>query len=228
MNSLRVLSSLALAAMLEAVRAGFESEHGIRIDATLLPTALLLPRIMAGEAAEVAILTAPGIEALVEAGLIDRSTRRDLARSRVGMAVQAGAPQPSIGTEAELVAALLAARSVALSRAGVSGIFLGRLLDRLGIAAEVQAKAVVIDSGYTAELAATGQVELALQQVSELMMVPGVDIVGPLPPGLDGESVFSGGLLRAAKAGASPAGAALLEMIAGARDMLVQHGLAPV
>ena len=220
------MSSLALASMLEAVGPAFEAAQGLRIEATLLPTALLLPRIVAGERGDAAILTADAMETLIAAGVIDIRSRRALARSRVGMAVRAGAPRPAIGTEAALVEALLGARSIALSRAGASGLFIAGLLQRLGIAEAVAAKAVVIESGYTAALAADGRAELALQQVSELLMVKGVDLVGPLPPGLDGESVFSGGVFEGAQQ--PGAAAALLAMIAGAEAQLRKRGLAPV
>ena len=85
-------------------------------------------------------------------------------------------------------------RSIAYSRIGASGIFFARLIEQLGIADEVNAKATVIPSGFTAELAARGEVELAVQQVSELMVVPGVDVVGPLPIELQQPAMFSAGV----------------------------------
>ncbi len=211
-----VLSSLAFASTLEA----------LGVPATLMPTALLLPRIRAGEAGDVAILTAEGIDALAAEGALRPGSRRDLARSFVGIAVRAGAVRPRIDTEAALVEALLAARSVALSRAGASGLFFAGLLERLGIAAAVMDKAVVIESGYTAALAADGRAELAVQQVSELLMVPGIDLVGPLPPECGGAAVFSGAVL--ARATAPAEGGALLARIAAAGDVLRRCGLAPV
>ena len=224
--TLHVLSSLALASMLEALRPGFEAEAGMPVVATMLPTALLLPRIRAGERGDVAILTAAGIAALVEEGTIGPASRRDLAVSSVGIGVRAGARRPAIGTVEELVAALLAADSVALSRAGASGLYFDGLLARLGILETVHAKAVIIESGYTGELVANGRTELAVQQVSELLMVPGVAVAGPLPPGLGAETVFAGGVFRRA---AQPTAAAfLLDTIVAQPGMLRTHGLAPV
>lgn len=223
---MRVLSSLALASLLGALKPSFEERHGVRLDLTLLPTALLLPRIRAGARGDVAILTAAGLAALVEERVIVSSTRRDLAVSSVGIAVRAGAPRPSIRTTEELVDALLAAKSVALSRSGASGLYFEGLLDRLGIGAAVRAKVVTIESGYTAELAADGRAELAVQQVSELAMVPGIDMVGPLPPGLGAETVFAGGVF--AGAGTPELAAALLREIVDAPALLAVHGLAPV
>ena len=121
------------------------------------------------------------------------------------------------------MAALQGARSVAMSRQGASGIFLAGLLERLGITEMVRGKAVVIESGFTGELAARGEVELALQQVSELMVVPGVDVVGRLPAELGGETVFSGGVMVGAAE--AEVGVALLEAIVGAEEVLVAKGL---
>ena len=121
----------------------------------------------------------------------------DVAVSLVGIAVKAGAPKPDIGSVEALKATLLAAKSIAYSRIGASGVFFAELIQRLRIADEVNTKATIIPSGLTAELAARGTVELAVQQVSELMLVPGIDVVGPLPSGADSVTMFSAGVLAA-------------------------------
>jgi molybdate transport system substrate-binding protein len=113
-----------------------------------------------------------------------------------------------------------------MSQQGASGLFLAGLLPQLGIAEAIRAKATIIESGYTAELAASGQVELALQQVSELMVVPGVDIVGRIPAALGGDSVFTGCVLTGADPAAQPG--AFLRAIASARDVITAKGLEPV
>lgn len=223
---MRLLSTLALSGVVQALAPAFEQAQGVQLRCEFLPTAVLMPRLMGGEAADVALLTADGVTALVDAGMMIGSSWRDLARSFVGVAVRAGAPRPDISTPEAFVAAMLAAKSVAMSRHGVSGLFLARLLPQLGIEEAVLAKATVIESGYTAELAASGAVELALQQVSELMVVPGVDVVGRLPVVLGGQTVFAGGVLRVS--GRPLLGAALLAAIGAARDVLVAKGLEPV
>ena len=96
------------------------------------------------------------------------------------MAVKAGAPKPDITTVEQFKATLLKARTVAYSKIGASGIFFAGLLDRLGIAGAV--RSLIVPSGFTAERLITGEADLAIQQISELMMVPGIDVVGPLPP----------------------------------------------
>lgn len=188
-SSLRVFSTLGLAGVLRDLAPRFEAA---RIEATLLPTMLLTQRIRAGETADLAILVSEAIDELIQQGIL-RPGRTDLARSVVGIAVRAGAPWPDISTVDAFVATMLTARSVALSRAGASGLFFAGLLQRLGIADQVNAKATVIPTGFTGELVARGEAEIAVQQVSELLVVPGIDVVGTLPPGIEGISVFSAG-----------------------------------
>ena len=195
--AVEVVSTLALMGVLRELAPGYEEATGTRIAAAFAPTAALLERIGAGEAADVAVLTGAAIDELTREGTLAPGGRVDLARSVVGVAVRAGAPKPDIGTPGAFTRALLDARSLAYSKAGASGIFFADLIRRLGIADQVNAKATAIPSGLTGELAARGEVEVAIQQVSELMEVPGVDIVGPLPAELDAVTVFSGALFAA-------------------------------
>lgn len=218
---IRVMSTLGVLSVLRGVLPRLAIATDMQFD----PTARLLARIAAGERADVAILTDAGIEALLANGTLAAGTRRDLALSYVGMAVPAGAARPVIGNVAELRAALLAAPSLAYSRAGASGIFFAELIERLGIAEAVNAKATIIPQGFTAELAARGEVSLAIQQVSELLAIKGVDIVGKLPPEANTCAVFSAALFAGADAGA----AALLDAITEAMtpDVLQAGGLDP-
>jgi molybdate transport system substrate-binding protein len=126
-------------------------------------------------------------------------SRTDLARSFVGIAVKAGADHPDIATESALRATLLGARSVAYSRIGASGIFFAQLIERMGIASDVNTRARIIPSGLTAELLLGGEADLAVQQLSELKLVTGAEIVGPLPFPLQSPVVFSAGRLMASK-----------------------------
>jgi molybdate transport system substrate-binding protein len=141
------------------------------------------------------------------------------------MAVPAGAPQPDISTVEALRATLLATPSLVYSRAGASGIFFAELIERLGIAAEVNAKAIVIPQGFTAEVAARGGAALAIQQVSELMAVPGIEMVGKLPEGANTCAIFSAARFAQARPGAD----ALLERLVAAMTpgRLAAHGLDP-
>jgi molybdate transport system substrate-binding protein len=210
----RLFSTLGLAGVLNA----------LGIEATLMPTASLMQRIRAGETADAAILVCESIDELINHGIL-LPPRTDLARSQVGLAVRAGAPHPDISTVEKFISSLHAAHSLALSRAGASGLFFAALLDRLGIADMVNAKSTIIPSGYTGELVARGEAEIAVQQISELMVVPGLDIVGPLPPGIEGVSIFSAAIFAASPDHA--AAAALIARLAAAEndDLFLARGL---
>lgn len=223
---MKLLCTLALSGVVDALKPAFEAAQGVKLRTEFMPTAVLMPRLQGGEAADVAILTDSGVATLIEAGLMQHDSRVDLVRSFVGVAVKAGAPHPDISTEDAFVAALKGAPSVAMSRQGVSGLFLADLLRQLGIEDEIGAKATIIDSGYTGALAASGAVALALQQVSELMVVPGIEIVGRLPVSLGGVSMFSGGVLVGS--GRPHLGAALLRAIKEAGPLLAEKGLEAV
>ena len=187
----------------------------------------LLDRLRGGETADVVILTKQGLDDLAGQGSVVASSCVDLARSFVGIAVKAGAAHPDIATEPALRAAMLGARSIAYSRIGASGIFFAQLIERLGIASEINARARIIPSGLTAALLVSGEADLAVQQISELKQVAGVDVVGPIPRELQTAAVFSAGRW-AASAKAAQADA-LLKYLASPEvaPVLRESGLEP-
>lgn len=193
-ETLKVLSTLAIAVPLRELTPRFERSTGIALDAEYGPTVLLVKRLGSGVQPDVIALTKEKIDEFAAVGTITRDSATDLVRSFVGVGVKAGARRPKIDTPEQFKQALLEAKSIGYSRAGASGLFFVELLKRLGILDEINAKATVIPEGFTGELAASGKVELAIQQVSELMAVPGVDIVGPLPREIEPGSVFSAGI----------------------------------
>ena len=196
-NVVRLLSTLALKGAAGHLADRYQAATGTRIDADFAPTLSLLKRLREGETADVVILTREGLEALVNEGSVTAASCIDLARSYVGIAVKAGASHPDIATEAALRATLLAARSVAYSRIGASGIFFAQLIERLGIASEINTKATITPSGFTAMRLITGEADLAVQQISELKQVAGVEVLGPIPRELQTPAVFSAGVMAA-------------------------------
>ena len=196
-NMVRVLSTLALKGAVISLAARFEAEGGARIDADFAPTLALLERLRSGEGADVVILTKEALDDLAARGTVVAASCADLARSFVGLAVKAGSVHPDIATEAALRATLLGARSVAYSRLGASGIFFTQLIERMGIDAEINARAKIIPQGFTAELLVSDKADLAVQQISELKLVGGVEVVGPIPRALQNPAVFSAGRLAA-------------------------------
>ncbi len=149
---------------------------------------LLVERIQKGETPDVAFLTARQADDLVKEGKLAR--RVDLVRSSIGIAVRAGAPKPDIGSVDAFKRTLLAAKSFARNEGADSGVFMAGLLERLGIAEAMKAKSTLVRRGFVAELVAKGEVEMAAQQMPELMAVAGVEAT-PLPAEIQHAIVFS-------------------------------------
>jgi molybdate transport system substrate-binding protein len=225
-NVVRLLSTLALRGALVQLAEQYQAARGVTLDADYAPTVGLLKRLRDGEKADVLILTREGLDELVAEGAAVAASKIDLARSYVGLAVKAGAPHPDISTEATLVSALLAARSVAYSKIGASGIYFAELIQKLGIAAEINAKAT-ITAGFTAERLMSGEADIAVQQLSELKQVAGVELVGPIPISLQTAAIFTGGRMAASE-NASQADA-LLKYLASSEvaPVLRESGLEP-
>jgi molybdate transport system substrate-binding protein len=196
-DAVRVLSTLALKGAVHNLAGPFEAACGIRIDADFAPTLALLDRLRGGEGVDVVILTREGLDEVAREGCVVAHSCVDLAKSYVGIAVKAGTVHPDITTEAALRSALLGARAVAYSRIGASGILFAQLIEQLGIAAEINARAVIIPSGFTAERLVSGEADLAVQQISELKQVSGIEVVGPIPHELQTPAVFSAGRMAA-------------------------------
>jgi molybdate transport system substrate-binding protein len=197
-NVVRLLSTYALQGAVARLAGQYEATAGTKIDADFGPTLSLLKRVRAGEACDVVILTREGLDELLTEGAVVAASAIDLARSYVGIAVKAGSPHPDITTEAALRKTLLGARAVAYSKVGASGIYFAQLIERLGIAAEINARAIVA-SGFTAERLISGEADLAVQQISELKLVDGNEVVGPIPLALQTAAVFSAGRMATTK-----------------------------
>jgi len=193
MNVLRVLSTLAVKGAFAELAERFQAATGTRVEADFAPTLGLLERLRGGEAADVVILTREGLDEMAAERRVAAASCVDLARSYVGIAVKAGRAHPDISTEAALRTALTQARAVAYSRIGASGILFAQLIVRLGIAHIVNAHAVIIPSGLTAERVVADEADLAVQQISELKQVAGIEVVGSIPHELQVPAVFSAG-----------------------------------
>jgi molybdate transport system substrate-binding protein len=205
----------------------FERAGNTKVATTWGSTNALLKDLESGAGGDVAILTAEAIDALIKQGKAVAGSRVDLARSGIGVAVRKGAKRPDIASPEALKRALLAAKSVAHSKTGLSGIYFPTVLTRLGIADQMTSKIVIPDPGTpVGEVVAKGDAEIGIQQISELLPVPGIEIVGPLPEPLQKITIFSGGVLTAAN---EPDGAAALLKFVAAESprLLEQKGLQP-
>jgi molybdate transport system substrate-binding protein len=138
-------------------------------------------RLQNGERADVLIMVGPGLDKLINDGKFAAASRVEIAESRIGVGVRAGAPKPDVGSVDAVKHTLLAAKSIGYSE-GASGVYIStELLKKLGIAEQIAGKARKITGELVGEAVARGEIELALQQISELKTVSGVDFVGPLP-----------------------------------------------
>jgi molybdate transport system substrate-binding protein len=174
----------------------YESESGYRTVIEWTPTTVIMNKIAEGERADAVVLIRDSMDKLVEQGLVDPATRIEVVDSRVGIAVPKGALHPDISTAEAFTSALLNARSVAYSKAGASGIYFEAMMARLGITEAINARATVIPAGFTAEKLTTGEADIAVQQLSELLVVPGIEIVGPFPDALQNVTHFSAAIMR--------------------------------
>lgn len=179
---MRIVTSNATHALLGALIRTFERsqpEHTVALDADSAKS--MLERIERGERADVAVLNAPHVEALAASGILDEATRRPFTRSRIGVAVRAGTPHPDIATADAFRQMLLDAHSIAHTVHGASGMYVPRLIERLGLTAELRPKVVTRPGGLIGKLVASGEAQIAIQQISELLAVDGIELVGPLP-----------------------------------------------
>ena len=180
---IKVLSSNGVQSVMVEMLPEFERATGHKVTIAFDTANVLLGRIKAGEAADLVILTRPAIDDLIQQGKVAVGGGRDLSRSGVGIAVRAGLPKPDISSPDALKRALLDAKSIAYTKTGGSGIHFAKVVERLGIADQVKAKAKVPEGGSVGELVAKGEAEMAVQQIPELLAVPGIQLVRAITAG---------------------------------------------
>lgn len=198
-----VLSSTGMTSTIDALSATFEAKSGDHLLVSYGTTSQIKGRIDGGEAFDLCILGATAVDELIKSGKA-AGPRTDLARAAIGVAVKSGAKKPDISTVEAFKQTLLSAKSVAYSTTGASGLYFQKVAERLGIADAIKAKSRTIAGGAVGELAAKGEAGLAIQLISELLPVPGIDLVGPFPPDLQSLTILSASPSSAAK---NPAGA---------------------
>jgi molybdate transport system substrate-binding protein len=199
MATLSVLTSNGQRTVMAELMPRFEKATGHKVTASYDPGQIMMRRIDAGESADVVILGGAALDELAKKGKIAAGSTRAYSSCGIGLAVAAGLSKPDIGSVEAFRRALLAAKTVAWTIEGASGIHFSGLIERLGIAAEVGAKAVRQPGGLVGELVAAGKAELAIQQIPELLAVPAIQYVGPLPQELQKITQTSAGVFSGSK-----------------------------
>jgi molybdate transport system substrate-binding protein len=225
---LKVLSGGAVKAALTELAAAWGHETGNRVTITYATTGASLQKLAAGEAADVFVLTTEAIEQLAAKGTLIAGTKVDVARVGIGVAIREGAPKPDISTPEAVKQTVLAAKSIAYmdpSKGGTSGIHFTKVLEEMGIASVVKSKAVLVDTGFAAERVATGEAEIVVHQISEILPVKGVSLVGPLPREIQKVTIYSAAVVTKSDA-QEVATAFIASMMApGARARFAAVGL---
>ncbi|MFY8104556.1 MAG: substrate-binding domain-containing protein [Ramlibacter sp.] len=195
-SPLRGISSMATRQLLAQLTSDWQRSCGLQAVFESVGGVDAAKRVQAGEAFDIVALASDAIEKLMAAGCLMPGSKVNLVRSGTSVTVREGASLPDIASEAAVKAAVLAARSVSYST-GPSGVALARLFERWGIADRIKDRIVTPAPGTpVASLVARGEVELGFQQLSELLHVPGIAIVGPLPPAIAIDTIFSAAIGR--------------------------------
>jgi molybdate transport system substrate-binding protein len=191
------ISSMATRALLAELSRAYELRSGVTVSIESVGGVDAARRVQAGEAFDLVVLASDALVRLVEAGRVVRGSVVDLVHSGVAVAVKAGAPRPDLSSEAAVRQAVLAAKSIGYST-GPSGTALLQLFERWGLAAQIAGKLVQARAGVpVGSLVAGGEVELGFQQRSELIHLPGIDLVGDLPESIQIVTTFSAGVCAA-------------------------------
>ncbi|MFZ0422929.1 MAG: substrate-binding domain-containing protein [Xanthobacteraceae bacterium] len=230
---IKVLSTTAMKMVFEALAPSYERDTGNRLNVILGPSAQLEKRLAEGEAADVAILARAGAEDLIVRGKIAADSLVAVARSSIGIAVPKGAAKPDISTAENFKRALLAAKSIAVSKpvgGGASGAHMAKVFAQLGIAEAMTAKAKY-GSGGAAGLAGLvvlrGEADIGIQQMAELMAVAGIDVVGPLPTELQSVTEFTAAIPISASHPQAGRGVIDLLTTPAAKSVIKAKGLEP-
>lgn len=201
--TLKGISSMATRQVLGELARAWEQRSGCKVEIESVGGVDAAKRVAAGEAFDVVFLASDAIDKLVAGGHAVAGSRVDLVDSGVAIAVRAGAPRPDIASEEALKRAVLAAPTVGYST-GPSGVALVKLFERWGIAPQLQGRLVQATPGVpVGALVARGEVALGFQQLSELIHLQGIDVIGPMPAAVQITTTFSGAVCTASQQGAA-------------------------
>ncbi|WP_421994655.1 molybdate ABC transporter substrate-binding protein [Reyranella sp.] len=193
---LKILSAGAYKAAAQEIAAAWTKTSGHTVTIENDTAGNLARRVAAGEYFDIVVLP-PLVMGPYLGSRLDESSAKELARVGIGVAVKKGAAKPDISTVDSWKQALLGARAIAYidpAAGGSSGIYLSKLFEKMGIAAALKPKSVLVKGGLVAEKVVNGEAEIAMQQMSELLAVPGAEVVGPLPLDVQHFTIYSGAI----------------------------------
>ncbi len=196
-DEVKVFSAGAVRAVVTDLAEQFRQETGNTVTFSFGTAGQTRQKLLSGEPVDVVILTDAGIDDMIKQGALVSGSRADLARTAMGVGVREGAPKPDIATSEAFKTALLNAKSLVYvdpAQGATSGVHFKSVLERLGIADAVKGKTQLVSGGYPAEKVASGEAEMVVHQISEIVPVKGVTLVGPLPPDFQKVTVYSAGL----------------------------------
>ena len=218
---------MATKEMLAELAAQYQQASSQPVTSTSAGGVDVAKRVQAGEAVDVVVLASNVIDQLIVGGKLAAGSRVDLVHSGIAMAVRAGAAKPGIGSEDAVKAAVLRARTLSYST-GPSGVYLVKLFERWGILEQIKTRIVQAPPGVpVGSLVARGEVELGFQQLSELLHLQGISVVGPLPDAIQSITTFTAGISTAST---QPAAAReLIDFMAApaAAPVKRRHGMEP-
>jgi len=229
-SEIKVLTAGAYRQVVDAMVPDFERHTGHKVTVDNGTTGQLTKRIEGGEAFDVLVITPAVIDQMIASGKLSPGSRVMLASVGVGVVVKQGALKPDVSTVEAFKKALLDAKSVAYidpASGGSSGIYIDKLLVKLGVADQIKPKTKLKQGGHVADLIASGEAELGIHQISEIVPVKGVTLVGPLPKEIQNTTTYAGGLSASAKDKA--AATELIKYLSGpdAASVLKSKGMDP-
>ena len=227
---LKLLTAGAFKSTVLALLPDYEKASGNKVTVENDTAGALMKRIQSGETFDVVVMTPDGVDRLAGEGKVMAGSRTNLARVGVGVMVKEGAAKPDISTVEAFKKAVLDAKSISFidpSSGGSSGIYVEKLLERLGIADQVKPKDKLKSGGYVADYIESGQAELGIHQISEILPHGGVTLVGPLPKEIQNYTVYAAGIATATKDAA--AAKALIAALMGpsAQALFKSKGMEP-
>lgn len=226
----KVLTAGALKPVVTALAPDFEQKTGHKLVIENDTAGGLTRRIEAGDAFDVVFLPPGALKSLLDKGLVRSEPQANIAQVAIGVAVKQGAVAPALTSAADFKAMLLNAKSIAVidpKAGGSSGIYLAQLFQKWGLSEQLQPKLILVPGGLVATRVVSGEAELAIHQISEILAVPGVQLIGPLPAEIQNYTLYRGAV--SARSTQQEAAAALLQALQApeAVEILKSKGMEP-